>query len=266
MEGSRRRRRLVGLGLVVLLLFVLVLLGLGLLGIGLGGLGWRAPGPGPGGAAPPTAGTALAPQPPFPDSVPAIRFRATLQAAAFASGEAPDARYHAVVGRGGTAAARALLVTDLDDGELAAALRALGAEDGGGVPLRAWTWRRLPLVPQPDSKVRGSEVRAFVSWEGAGREYELGELLEDAGGRGVELRFGGNEEHDHRWHSGCLVCLFSCPGGVVSNAAYSIRDHTREVTRFSPRSDILPPDGTALDVTLVLLTRSSSVARPPGAV
>ncbi len=68
----------------------------------------------------------------------------------------------------------------------------------------------------------------------------------------MAFRFGGNEEHDERWESGCIACLFSCPGGVVSNERYSIRDYVREVTRFYPASD-LPPDEIPVTVTIELL-------------
>ncbi len=184
-----------------------------------------------------------------------IRFPARLQAGAFAASSGPDARYHALVHEGGSAAGKALLTTPYPDDEVARELRALGARDGGGVPMSAWTLRRVPLVPAPDRRVEGSPISVTVEWEGWPGPRDLSQLVEDPGGQGVDFRFGGNEEHDHEWDSGCIVCLFSCPGGVISNNRYSIRDHVREATRFAPASD-LPPDGTEVTVGIGLVPRS----------
>jgi hypothetical protein len=182
-----------------------------------------------------------------------VTLTAVLQAEAFQRSTPPDARYHALVSRRGGAAGKALMVTDAGDAEVAAALRRLGAADGGGVPLRAWTLRGLPLLRAPAARVRGSRVEVYLTWEGADRAYRLEELLEDGGGRGVEIRFGGNEEHDEHWDSGCILCLYSCPGGVLSNALYSIRDHRRGVGDFAAGGGF-PADGTPVTVTLQLVS------------
>lgn len=118
--------------------------------------------------------------------------------------------------------------------------------------MAAWSLREIPLVPWPDARVQGTLMRIRVQWVGWDRPREISELLRDPAGRGVSFRFGGNEEHDEAWESGCIACLYSCPGGVVSNERYTIRDRVREVTRFAPVDD-LPPDGTAVVVTLEVL-------------
>ena len=145
------------------------------------------------------------------------------------------------------------MVTDVEDQEVARALRALGAQDGGGVPMAAWTRRAIPFVPGPDARVAGTRVEVHITWEGAGRSYTLDELLgaSPAEGRLLEIRFGGNEEHDDHWPSGCILCLYSCPGGVLSNALKTIRDHRRGGS-FQP-GDAFPPDGTLLTITLQIL-------------
>lgn len=181
-----------------------------------------------------------------------IRMEATLQPAAFARSSGEDGRYHALVYEGGGAAARSLLTTPTSDSAVARQLREMGADDGGGVPMSAWNLRKIPLVPWPDTRVKGSPIRILVDWEGWAAPRELGQLLRDPGERGVALRFGGNEELDDEWNSGCIACLFSCPGGVVSNERYTIRDHVESSTRFSPAPD-LPADGTPVTATLELL-------------
>lgn len=190
--------------------------------------------------------------PPGTQSPPSIRIEARLQARAFAASSGDDGRYHAVVYEEGGAAPKSLLTTPVSDAEIAARLRDMGAGDGGGVPMLAWTMRKLPLVPWPNARVRGTPMRIRVAWDGWHRPRSVGELLRDPGGRGVSFRFGGNEEHDETWPSGCIACLYSCPGGVASNESYTIRDKVRGATRFTP-VDGLPEDGTPVSVTLELL-------------
>ncbi len=180
-----------------------------------------------------------------------ITLTAEARPSAFLASTDPDDRYHALVSRSGGAMAKSLMVTDAEDQQIALALRSLGAEDAGGVPMSAWNRRAIPFVPGPGSRVAGTRVEVLITWEGADRSYTLGELLGEEGATGVEIRFGGNEEHDHHWPSGCIICLYSCPGGVLSNALKTIRDHSRGHS-FSP-GDLFPPDGTTLTVTLQLI-------------
>jgi hypothetical protein len=69
---------------------------------------------------------------------------------------------------------------------------------------------------------------------------------------GFRMRFGGHRANIHKWHSGCIVCLYSCPGSKVGNARYTVRDYVRETTRFRVRPGVLPPDGTGVTVLLRL--------------
>lgn len=180
-----------------------------------------------------------------------LRIPGTIHARRYASSTGDDALYHALVHEGGGAASKALLTTPVSDRELARELRGLGAQDGGGVPMAAWNLRRLPLVRAPHRRVAGSPMTLMVEWQGWTSPRRLEELVQDPGGQGLALRFGGNEEHDHHWESGCVVCFYSCPGGVISNARYTLRDYVRGATRFLPAPD-LPPDGTEVTITLGL--------------
>ena len=89
-----------------------------------------------------------------------------------------------------------------------------------------------------------------MQWEGAKKAYHLSDVLEDSGGHGFDFRFGGNLAYVKNWKSGCVACLYSCPGGKVSNASYTIREFVDEVTRFRAREELLPADGTR--VVLIL--------------
>jgi hypothetical protein len=183
-----------------------------------------------------------------------VQIEAIAQRGAFEASLPPDHQYHALVYAGGGAAGRSLFVTEAADTTLARIFREMGAEDGGGVPMAAWNLRWVPLVPQPDARVTGTVVAVSVSWGGRA-PVPLASILQDPGGRGIEFRFGGNEEHDDHWHSGCILCLFSCPGGVISNAAYTIREHQRGRTRFWPTAE-MPSDGTRVTLSFTLIDSS----------
>jgi hypothetical protein len=58
------------------------------------------------------------------------------------------------------------------------------------------------------------------------------------------MRFGGHRANIPRWKSGCVVCLYSCPGSKVGNARYTVRDWEKGTTRFRVRPGApLPEDG-----------------------
>ena len=76
----------------------------------------------------------------------------------------------------------------------------------------------------------------------------LDQILEDPGGRGFDMRFGGHRANIPKWKSGCVVCLYSCPGSKIGNARYTVRDYEKETTRFRVRPGVLPEDGTRVTV------------------
>ena len=115
-----------------------------------------------------------------------ITLTAEARPSAFLASTDPDDRYHALVSRSGGAMAKSLMVTDAEDHEIAQALRNLGAEDAGGVPMSAWNRRAIPFLPGPGSRVAGTRVEVLITWEGADRSYTLGELLGEEGATGVE--------------------------------------------------------------------------------
>ena len=86
----------------------------------------------------------------------------------------------------------------------------------------------------------------------------LDELLQDPGGKGFDFRFGGNHALIPHWHSGCLVCLYSCPGSKVGNAAYTVRDYMTGATKFSPNLARLPKDGTHVVIYFRILDEMPS--------
>lgn len=171
-----------------------------------------------------------------------------VNAEGFASGSMPG--YHLIVFRGGAAAASALFRAGVTDLEVLEALEFLGAHPGNALSPEAWEERDDPASGAPDAVIAGPPVEVLVRRPGDAAPVPLASLLEDPGGRGVEMRFGGHRANMPRWRSGCIACLYSCPGSKVGNARYTVRDYVQGATAFRVRPGALPADGTA--VTLVL--------------
>jgi hypothetical protein len=184
-----------------------------------------------------------------------IEFPATVTAAAF-NRPLGMPGYHAIVWRGGKAAGAALFRADVTDVQVLDALEALGARPGNHLGMESWDERRDPKNPAPDQVIAGPPVEILVLLPGPGgatRPVPLAELLEDPGGRGLDLRLGGHRANIPQWHSGCIVCLYSCPGSKLGNARYTVRDYMRETTRFRAKPGLLPPEGTRLAIRVRLL-------------
>ena len=191
-----------------------------------------------------------------------IEFAATVHAKAFDGWFMPG--YHAIVWKGGQSAHAALLESDASDTEVLDALEALGARPGDNVPMEAWDERRNPKNPAPDTVIAGPAVEVLLRLPGRANLIPLASVLEDSAGRGLDLKFGGHRGNIPKWKSGCLVCLYSCPGSKVGNARYTVRDYANGVTRFRVRKGALPEDGTRIGVIFrVERAASRQVERTP---
>lgn len=157
-------------------------------------------------------------------------------------------RYHAIVWSGGRAAGHALLRADVTDLEVLEGLQRLGARPGDNLPMEAWDERKDPHHTEPDRIIAGTGIEILLRLPGRAGLTPLADVLEDPGGRGIQMRFGGNRENIPKWKSGCIVCLYSCPGSKVGNARYTVRDYVRGTTRFGIRKGSLPADGTPVAV------------------
>ena len=190
--------------------------------------------------------------------------------ARFNSAEGDEARYHLLVWQGGTSA-NALIETPADDLAFYDALVSLGAYPGDNLTMASWNKRYDPDHPAPRKKVEGSILHIRLSWE----KQPLGIPIEQAfqvmpdvkdsfsqsPGSGpqalvpsLEWRFGGNRNRLFNKiplapRPGCLVCLYSCPSGKVSNRALSVHEYVEAPSRFEANTALLPPDGTPVIVT-----------------
>jgi hypothetical protein len=161
--------------------------------------------------------------------------------------------YHAIVWRGGRAAGAALFRADVTDVQVLDALEALGGKPGNALGMASWDERKDPKNPAPDHEIAGPPVEILVRLPGRSSPVPLAELLDDPGGRGLDMRLGGHRANIPKWHSGCIACLYSCPGSKLGNARYTVRDYERETTRFRAKTALLPQDGTPVTIRVRLL-------------
>ncbi len=143
-------------------------------------------------------------------------------------------------GKAARAANEALLTAYADDNSFYDAMISIGAVPGNNLTMAAWNDRKDKNSTAPDARVKGTPVRVFVWWPDLPSPLPLQDLFVDSGGHGIDMRFGGNQTLIPEWHSGCIACLYSCPGGKVSNHAYTIRDYVREPANFSVNYSKVP--------------------------
>ena len=162
--------------------------------------------------------------------------------------------HHAIVWTEGRSARWALFRSLASDHDVRAALDSLGAKAGENLTIETWTERENPEHSDPDKRVEGTVVDVFVEWPGSSR-VPLSSLIRQEGMAtpALDFRYGGNEAYQETFHSGCIVCLYSCPGGAVGNHSRTIREYVNEGVIYFARSDRLPEDGSR--VTLVLVPR-----------
>jgi len=160
--------------------------------------------------------------------------------------------HHAIVWKGGQSRHWALFVSDSSDHEVRVALDALGAHRGENLTPETWNERENPVNREPDKRVEGSRIEVFVEWKGSKGRLPLASLLNEEGQAAplLDLRYGGNERWQKDFKSGCIVCLYSCPGGAIGNHAHPIRDYVRDGVVYASAADRLPPGGTRVTIIL----------------
>lgn len=100
--------------------------------------------------------------------------------------------------------------------------------------------------------VQGQKFDVTVSWDGSNGEIPFSDIVRTGNGEPyvMDATFGGNIKNAYKMNTGCILCLDSCPVGIVSSAAYPTG--TIEVTKdqqFFGNADVLPDDGTVVKVT-----------------
>jgi hypothetical protein len=160
--------------------------------------------------------------------------------------------YHLIVWEDGKAAMASLFRAGVTDVEVLDALEKLGAKPGNALVMATWDDRKDPDSKAPDKVIAGPPVEILVRVPGRKAPLRLDQILEDPGGRGFDMRFGGHRANIPKWHSGCVVCLYSCPGSKVGNARYTVRDYVKGTTRFRVKEGVLPEDGSPVGIVFRL--------------
>jgi hypothetical protein len=163
------------------------------------------------------------------------------------------AGYHLIVWRDGGSADAALFRAAASDVEVLDALESLGAVPGDALDLATWDERDDPSSWKPEQVIQGPPVEVLVRAEAGGPWLRLDQIVDDPMHHGFDLRFGGHRSNIPAWKSGCVVCLYSCPGGKVGNARYTVRDWTKQTTRFTVKKGVLPSDGERVTIRIRLV-------------
>ncbi len=150
--------------------------------------------------------------------------------------------YHALVWKGGKAAGEAFLSAYVSDTTFYRAMVAIGARPGNNLTMATWKQRKNPDHPAPDRRIAGTPVEIRVWWPGLTKSLPLDNLFRNSGEKEFDFRFGGNLDLVPEWRSGCIVCLYSCPGSKIGNRAYTVRDYVRQTNRFSVNLKNVPDD------------------------
>ena len=161
--------------------------------------------------------------------------------------------HHAIVWKGGKSKRWALFVADASDHDVRVALDSLGAHRGENLTEDSWNARDDAKNHEPDKRVEGTPIDVFVQWNRS--RIALSQLLAEKNRAAplLDFRYGGNERWQKDFKSGCIVCLYSCPGGAVGNHAHPIRDYVRDGVVYTSLVSKLPPSGTK--VTIILKPR-----------
>jgi hypothetical protein len=194
------------------------------------------------------------PQPVVDRNAREVRFSATVQPNAMSRPFGVQG-HHAIVWKGGRSTHWALFAADVSDRDVRLALDSLGAKRGENLTPDSWNAREDAKNREPDKRVEGSHIDVFVEWKGSNR-LPLAHLVAEKGHEPplLELRYGGNERWQQEFKSGCIVCLYSCPGGAVGNRAHPIRDYVRDGVVYASRPERLPPSGTKVTIILKVST------------
>lgn len=147
---------------------------------------------------------------------------------------------HAIVFDDGNFGHKSIFGTKGNQDDFYEALKEIGAESGDN------------MTPEnkEETQVEGDKIEVSVTWDGADEDYDINEVINDSNNNEIDFRFGGNKERAHEVFNGCILCLDSCPVGLISNHTYTYGavENRNEVT-FTGNADLLPEDGTPVYIT-----------------
>ena len=119
------------------------------------------------------------------------------------------------------------------------------------VEIGAKAGENMTFKNKEKTHVQGDILLVTVTWEGAEREYDLDEVITDSNRKQLIKRLGGNLPVALKKRTGCLLCLDSCPVGIVSNFTYTYGAvEKRGEVSFMGNRNLLPPNGSVVVIKL----------------
>ncbi|ALR78896.1 hypothetical protein AO703_09265 [[Enterobacter] lignolyticus] len=151
-----------------------------------------------------------------------------------------DDTRHGIVYKGGSNSQKSLFIGYATPKALYDALKQIHATPGDN----------MTMDNKETTHVAGSKLAISVTWAGAAKAYSFDDVIVDSNGRKPDMRFGGNLTAAEEKKTGCLLCLDSCPVGIISNAVYTYGAvEKRGEVKFTGNAALLPPDGTLATVS-----------------
>lgn len=157
--------------------------------------------------------------------------------------------HHLVTWQGGKAAPAALFITPIPDKVVHRGLEEIGATPGNNLTTDSWNKRHSKKSKDPDIVATGTALEISIRKEG--KTYKVENILHDDHKHAYNFVFSGNLEFIPVWHSGCVICLQSCPGSKVANASYTMRDLAKKNSTFTLMdTDLQPGEALWIDFTI----------------
>lgn len=151
---------------------------------------------------------------------------------------------HGIVYKAGSNGEKAVLRGLGDEKELYKAMDGLGWAHGDNL-----TAEDMKAAPGEGKAIEGDQLDITIAWDGHD-PIPFGDAIKASDGAfKADWRFGGNLKSAEKNNTGCVVCLDSCPTGIISDAAYPTGTFNNGTTTFTGNSEVLPADGTAIYVT-----------------
>lgn len=151
---------------------------------------------------------------------------------------------HGIVFKDGSNGEKAVLRGLIDKKEFHEALELIGAVAGNNLVLDD----AQASSSSEGKSSEGSKLDVYVTWEGSDGEIPFEDIISASEKRVADYRFGGNLELAIELNTGCVLCLDSCPVGIVSDAAYPTGTTQNNEVTFYGNDSILPSDGTSVNV------------------
>lgn len=153
---------------------------------------------------------------------------------------------HLAVFKDGSNGEKAILRGLADEKEFYAAMEDIGAKPGNNL-----TADDMKADYKEGKKVDGDKVNVFLKWEGHDEVPAIDAIKSDKKYT-PDFRFGGNLESAKKNNTGCLICLDSCATGIISDAAWPVGTTQQKINNFYGNKDVLPKDGTQVQVIVRL--------------